>query len=39
MSNTIKQLKDVQGNAFDPQTSIEALTSTGGGVSSSQPMI
>ena len=31
MSNTIKQLKDVQGNVFDPQTSIEALTSTEGG--------
>jgi lysophospholipase L1-like esterase len=30
MSN-VKQLKDAQGNSFSPKTSIDALTSTGGG--------
>ena len=30
MSN-VKQLKDASGNAIDPKTSIDALTSTGGG--------
>lgn len=33
MSNKIKQLKDAKGQAFDPYTSVEALTasSVGGG--------